>query len=122
MTREFLEELQLPQEVAEAVLQEHERAVQDIAFRHDLDAAIGRLRGRNATAIRALLDLDALKTSEDPQAMEKALAQLKKTDGYLFAQEEAAPMFSIGAGASVELPRQQGGLAQALRERMERKD
>ena len=118
MTREFLEELQLPQEVAEAVLQEHERAVQDIAFRHDLDAAIGRLRGRNATAIKALLDIPALQ--ENPEGLEEALLALKKENGYLF-EGDRPPVYPRATGTRTHQPEQPMTLASDLRERFEKR-
>jgi len=110
------------QERYEKAQEEFDRKLDDVRFDAQLGQAITAARGRNATAIRALLDVQALKAGKDPKLVEEALDQLKKTDSYLFQQEEAAPIFSIGAGGPMELPAKEGGLAQALRERMERKD
>ena len=118
MTREFLEELQLPQEVAEVILQEHEKAVQDITFRHSLDAAIGKLRGRNATAIKALLDIPALQ--ENPEGLTQALEDLKKEQSYLF-RSPTPPVYARTTGTHNPLPEAPATLASALRERFEKR-
>ena len=118
MTREFLEELQLSPEVAEAVMQEHEKAVQGIRFEQELDAAIGKLRGRNAKAIKALLDLPALQ--EDPDTLETALGALKKENGYLF-ESDRPPVYARSTGTHTYQPEAPATLASALRERFERK-
>ena len=118
MTREFLEELQLPQEVAEVIIQEHEKAVRGIAFQHDLDAAIGRHRGRNARAIRALLDIPALQ--ENPEGLEEALLALKKENGYLF-EADRPPVYPRATGTRTHQPETPATLASALRERFEKR-
>ena len=46
----------------------HKKQLADVVFDHQLDTAIKEARGRNASAIRAMLDLDALKGSEDQGA------------------------------------------------------
>ena len=93
MKREFLEELKLSQEAIDAVLAEHERVLtesrqaaqaweeqyQQAQLDHDaalaklrfdgvLDRAITAAGGRSYKAVTALLDLDALQASEDPEA------------------------------------------------------
>ena len=118
MTREFLEELQLSPEVAEAVLQAHEKAVQSIRFEQDLDAAIGKLRGRNAKAIKALLDLPALQ--ENPDELHTALQTLKKENGYLF-ENDRPPVYARSTGTNIQQPEAPATLAGALRDRFEKK-
>ena len=57
------------------------------AFQFDakLDHAITAARGRNGKAIRALLDLDALRTSKDPDKdIAAALTAVQKDNGYMF--------------------------------------
>lgn len=62
-------------------------------FQDALNSAIGAAKGRNAKAIKALLDIDALKASknqkDDIDAALKALAEGE--DSYLFGEPEAKP-------------------------------
>ena len=102
--------------------QEHAAALQQLRFDHSLDRAIDKAGGRSEKAIRAMLDLDSIRESEDQQhAMEEALEALKATSSYLF-ETEHVPGYAWGTGAW------QGAretapttLAGALRERFERK-
>ena len=101
---------------------EHRKQIGALTFQNCLDAAIARSKGRSEKAIRALLDLDALQESEDqPAAIEAALAELKKSSGYLF-EHEGAPHYArlTGAwqGSGENSPTT---LAGALKERFERK-
>ncbi len=72
--------------------QKAERAEQDAAaqvaavrFDAQLDAAIGKARGRNARAIKALLDMDTLRQSKDADKdITAALDALAKDSSYLF--------------------------------------
>ncbi|MBQ4601213.1 MAG: hypothetical protein IJB17_06255 [Oscillospiraceae bacterium] len=85
MDKAFLEELLEDPAVVDAILQEHQRTVSDVRFQHTLAAAVERSGGRNLTAIRALLDEQGLKDSEDVEsAVAQAVAGLKKDHGYLF--------------------------------------
>ena len=109
------------QKYNEAVLQ-HQSALAQMTFDHCLDTAIGKAGGRSGKAIRALLDLDALKTSENqPHAMEEALLQLKQENAYLF-ETPIAPPYAWGTGAwqGAHKP-SPTSLAGALQERFERK-
>lgn len=123
MTREFLQSLQaegqpLPEEVIDAILDK--AAAMRLGFA--LDAAITRAKGRNPKAITALLDLEALKGSDDPAAqLDTALADLKKDCGYLFEEEAAPPPYARGTGAQTGQDHQTPAtLATALRERFEK--
>lgn len=73
----------------------------DMEFGALLDGAIREHKGRNAKAIRALLDIDALKASknqrEDVAAAVKALAE--GDDAYLFGAPDGKP-----AGAWADKP------------------
>lgn len=61
----------------------------DRAFNETLKDAIQTAGGRNAKAVMALLDIDALKASKDQSAdIKKALDAAKESDGYLFGKEE----------------------------------
>lgn len=71
----------------------------DLAFDGTLKDAITAARGRNDKAIRALLDVEALKASKDQTAdIKKALEKLKEDSGYLFESEETPPPYAAGTG------------------------
>ena len=62
-------------------------------FNDTLDKAIAEAGGRNAKAIRGLLDIEALKGSKDQTAdIKKALDAAKESDAYLFGSNE--PFFN----------------------------
>ena len=98
-------------------LADHRQQLQDVVFGHNLEKAI-----LAAKAITALLDVDALKASENQQtALEEALQTLKQECSYLF-QTETPPPYARGTGAAA--PQENKGpatLAGALLEKFERK-
>lgn len=100
---------------------EHEKQLRGITFTYDLERSITALGGRNPKAITALLDVDTLQQQENPQeAIRQALQSLKKTDGYLFA-DQTPPPYAIGAGTRCgETETAPTSLAGALREKFER--
>ncbi len=100
----------------------HRREMSELIFSHDLENAIRSAKGRNAKAITALLDLDALKTCEDQKtALEEAVQALKKDCGYLF-QTETPPPYARGTGAMApDTQKSPATLAGALLEKFERK-
>ena len=103
-------------------LADHRRELADVVFGHNLEKAILAANGRNAKAITALLDVDALKSSEDQQtALEEALQKLKQECDYLF-QTETPPPYARGTGAAApEAHKGPATLAGALLEKFERK-
>lgn len=77
----------------------HKQQLADLAFDGALKDAITAARGRSAKAIRALLDVDALKASKDQSAdIKSALEALKKDSGYLFDSGETPPPYAAGTG------------------------
>ncbi len=100
----------------------HRREMSDLIFSHNLEKAILSAKGRNAKAITALLDVDALKASENQTAdLEVALQNLKQDCSYLF-QSETPPPYARGTGAMApEGNRSPATLAGALLEKFERK-
>ena len=71
----------------------------DMAFDHALEAAITGAKGKNAKAIRALLDVDALKGSKNQEAdIKAALEGLKKDSGYLFDDGQIPPPYAANTG------------------------
>ena len=103
-------------------LADHRQQMQDVVFGHNLEKAILAANGRNAKAITALLDVDALKTSENQQtALEEALQSLKQECSYLF-RTETPPPYARGTGAMApEVHKSPATLAGALLEKFERK-
>ena len=74
--------------------------VQAVRFDARLDAAIGKARGRSAKAIKALLDLDTLRQSKEPDKdIPAALDALAKDSGYLF-EPEAGAAYAAGTGTT----------------------
>lgn len=72
-----------------------------VRFDAQLDAAISKAKGRSAKAIKALLDLDALRASKDPdKEIGAALEQLAKESGYLFDTGNPPPPYAGGTGGT----------------------
>jgi len=100
----------------------HREELANVVFGHNLEKAILAANGRNAKAITALLDVDALKASENQQtALEEALQALKQECSYLF-RAETPPPYARGTGAMTpETHKGPATLAGALLEKFERK-
>ena len=78
--------------------------IADMEFDGDLKDAVAASRGRNAKAIRALLDVDALKASRNrAEDLKAALDALKKDSGYLFEPDQTPPPYSPGVGTQAVL-------------------
>ena len=100
----------------------HQKELEGIKFQGVLDSAITAAKGRNTKAITALLDVDALRESEDQQkAINEALEGLKKDNGFLFDTEGTPPPYAPGTGAGKQPPAAPETLAGALRERFANK-
>lgn len=85
-----------------------------------LSTAITGAKGKNAKAVMALLDMEAIKSSKNQEAdIKAALEALKKDNGYLFDEEGTPPHYAPGPGKNPPSPQPQntGSLAGALRER-----
>lgn len=100
----------------------HKQQLAQMAFDKALGEGIAKARGRNAKAIAALLDMEALKESENQtQAIEDALEALKKENRYLF-DGEVPPPYARGTGTyGCRQEKHPTTLAGALREKFERK-
>lgn len=84
---------------AEQARRTAEEQVAAARFDAKLDTAIGKAGGRSEKAIRALLDLDGLRASADPEeAIAAALEQLEAENGYLFGGA-VPPPYAAGTGA-----------------------
>lgn len=65
-----------------------------------IDLAITKAKGRNAKAVRALLDMEALAASKDPaKDIEAAVAAVAKENAYLF-EAETPPPYAAGTGTT----------------------
>ena len=130
--KEKLSKLQQDQSFEEAAKgweEKYNRAVEDhkmqlaqMTFQKALDEGIAKAKGRSAKAITALLDVEALKESENQQqAIEAALSALKQESRYLF-DGDVPPPYARGTGAySGAQEKHPTTLAGALREKFERK-
>lgn len=125
MERDFLQQLGLEEPVIDAVLAEHNKAVQSfdaqlqqVRFDAMFQNAVQRSGGRNAKAIGALLDMEQLQKSDAPeQALDAALQTLKEENAYLFESPQP-PMYAHHTGTRQMQPQQENQtLAQALKAR-----
>lgn len=79
----------------------HKQQLADLAFNHTLDAAIKEAKGRDAKAVRSMLDIDALKGSEDHgAAIKAALDGLQKGSSWLFDADPLPPRYAAGTGTA----------------------
>lgn len=75
--------------------------IAEMEFSALLDGAIGAAKGKNAKAVQALLDLDALRGSKNQsEAIRAALEAVKKDNGYLFDDTPAPPPYAPGTGTA----------------------
>ena len=78
---------------------DHAAKLADMEFDGVLSNAITTAKGRNAKAIRALLDVDALKASKNQaDDLKTALEVLKKDNDYLFESDQTPPPYAGGTG------------------------
>ena len=78
---------------------EYQQRIADMQFDSLLSGAVSAAKGKNAKAIRALLDVDALKASKNQsEDIQKALETLKGESGYLFENGETMPSYSGRTG------------------------
>ena len=88
-----------------------EKAAEIARFDNKVDVAIAQARGRSIPAIRALLDIDKLRDSANPDRdIAAALDALKKDSGYLF-ESTAVPAMAAGAGSASMLTKSSGDAA-----------
>lgn len=98
---------------------DHKQEMADMAFDRVLESAITGAHGRNAKAIKALLDMDALRGSKNQtEDMKAALESLKKENSYLFEDEKTPPPVAAGTGRmNAGSPNKPETLLSALEER-----
>lgn len=90
---------------AEQAQKDADARVAAVQFDARLEGAIGKRRGRSAKAIKALLDVDALRSSKDQDKdIGAALDALQKDNGYLFEAVETPPPYAAGTGRGAVAP------------------
>lgn len=106
-------------EAHDTAVENHQKELEGIKFQGVLDSAIAAAKGKSAKAITALLDVEALRGSEDQQkAINAALESLKKESGYLFEEAQKSPPYATGTGTGGNPPAAStSSLADALREK-----
>lgn len=79
----------------------HQTELANLAFDRKIEDAITGAKGKNAKAIKALLDIDTLKASKNQDAdIKAAMDALQKDSGYLFGDVQTPPPYSGGTGTS----------------------
>ncbi len=79
----------------------HQTELANMAFDRALDTAITGAKGKNAKAIKALLDLDTLRGSKNQEAdIKTALEGLQKDSGYLFDTGTVPPQLARNTGVT----------------------
>ena len=121
MDKDFLLSLELSEETAQAILDKHQAVVGELTFQSQLREAVQAAGGRSVRAIGAMLELDAIRSAQEPaKALEQALRQLKAESGYLFS--DAPPPYAREPGTREGTPIQKPvTLAGAIRQKYERK-
>ena len=77
----------------------HQKEKEDREFNDILSAAISEAKGKNAKAIMALLDMDALRSSRNQEKdIKAALDSMRTENGYLFGDNGGAPAFTAPNG------------------------
>lgn len=95
--------------------------VAEMEFSGRVDSAITAAKGKNLKAVKALLDIDALKASKNQEAdIKSALEALKKGNGYLFdAEQVPPPLGAPGAGNTpITPPPPAHTMAQSIKEQL----
>lgn len=78
---------------------DYQQQIADMEFDSMLSGAVSAAKGKNAKAIRALLDVETLKGSKNQaEDVKSALEALKKDNGYLFDSETPPPPYAAGPG------------------------
>ncbi|WP_418668405.1 phage scaffolding protein [Allofournierella sp.] len=102
---------------AKAEQAEKDAAAQVAAVKFDalVEGAITKAKGRSPKAVKALLDLDTLRASKDPEAdLQAALGELAKSEGYLFDTGETPPPYAGGTGTTPPAGGQDAALRAAM--------
>jgi len=75
--------------------------VEKLKFDHALDAALTSARAKSAKAVKALLNLEGLKLTEDGLAgLDEQLGKVREEAAYLFETDEKTPKIVTGAASN----------------------
>lgn len=95
---------------------ERDAKISDMEFQNLLTATITGAKGRNAKAVMALLDVDALKASKNQESdIKAALDELKKENGFLFESVPPAKTGMTHQGGTEEVPNKNDEANAAIR-------
>ena len=126
MDKEYLESFGIAPEVAEVILEEHqkamaeqEKAMQTLKRDHAVAFAVQKAGGRNLKAVTALLDMDTLTGENLQENLETALRVMKEENPWLF-ESQTPPKFAPFTGADTAYAQKPMTLAQALKDRMKK--
>ena len=100
----------------------YEQQLADLDFENALDLAITGKKGKSVKAVKALLDVDALKASKKQREdIDAALETLKKDNGYLFDEDNNTPPPYAGGTGRKQNPNGDMTLRSALSEKFSKK-
>lgn len=101
----------------EQAIAAHGAELQKLRMQNALEASVHRAGGRNVKAVAAMLDMTEIAKADDiPQALDAALGQMKEENPWLF-QSQTPPAYARFAGGATQEPPAPMSLADALRER-----
>lgn len=86
---------------AEQAQNDAQAQIQQLKFEHALDQALTGAKARNPKAVRALLQMDALKLNEADGSivgLKEQLEKLQSEADYLFESDQPAPKIVAGGG------------------------
>lgn len=73
----------------------HEAEMNQLRLENAVDSALAAAGAKNGKTVKALLQLDKVKLGEDGKlsGLDEQLSEIRKSDGYLFAEAQPAPSF-----------------------------
>jgi hypothetical protein len=78
---------------------EYDKKINDMQFGYALDSVLSGAKAKNATAVKALIDKDALKFVDGKIiGIDEQLAKIKTDNDFLFESTDPQPNFSKGGG------------------------
>ncbi|APC82404.1 phage scaffolding protein [Clostridium botulinum] len=79
----------------ETKVKDYEKKIQDMQFNYALEGALKGANVRNTKAVKALLNLENIKLDgETLIGISEQIEELRKSDSYLFLEEQVQPKFS----------------------------